>query len=108
MYHKLYSYLYKGYYNAGLNYYKSNNLEKAKKSFLNALLIKKDTLLDPNYVNIHKHLSTIYLKEEKNDSAIYYLNIYTKIHNKALINENKQIIEAYKMDKENAFEKIIR
>lgn len=102
-----FSYLYKSHYNIGYNYLMANNLEKAKKSFFSVLQIKKDTLLDTKYVNTHKYLFEIYLKQNKNDSASYYSNRYHKLLNLASTKENKQIIGAVKVDAENNYNKKI-
>ena len=104
---KLDSYLYKGYYNAGFNRYMANNIEKAKQNFLSALRVKKDTLLDSNYMNMHNYLSKIYSKQKKNDSADYYLNTFLKINNKVSLRDKQQFKEAYKVDKETSFDKKI-
>ena len=101
------SYLYKGYYNAGFNYYMANDIEKAKQSFLIALRVKKDTLLDANYMNMHNYLSKIYSKQQKNDSANYYLNTFLKINGKVFLRDKQQFKEAYKVDKETSFDKEI-
>ncbi len=104
---KSYSYLYKGYYNTGFNHYMANDIEKAKQNFLTALHVKKDTLLDANYMNMHNYLSKIYSKQQKNDSANYYLNTFLKIHSKVLLRDKQQFKEAYKEDKETSFDKEI-
>lgn len=101
------SYLYKGYYNAGFNHYMANDIEKAKQSFLTALRIKKDTLLDANFKNMHNYLSKIYSKQQKNDSADYYLNTFLKINAKVYLRDKQQFKEAYKEDKETYFDKKI-
>ncbi|MBA6154949.1 helix-turn-helix domain-containing protein [Tenacibaculum sp. S7007] len=102
-----FSFLYKSHFNNGYNYYMANNLEKAKKSFFSVFQIKKDTLLDSKYVNTHKYLFQIYLKQKNNDSASYYSNRYHKLLNLASIKENKQIIGAVKLDAENNYNKKI-
>jgi AraC-like DNA-binding protein len=92
------SYLYKGYYNNGLNYYNLNKLEKAKQNFLTALSIKKDTILDDNYIKMHGYLSQIYTYQNKVDSANYYLNTYIRNHSKGSSRDRKQFKEAIKVD----------
>ncbi|WP_167455928.1 helix-turn-helix domain-containing protein [Tenacibaculum singaporense] len=92
------SYLYKGYYNNGLNYYNLNKLEKAKQNFLTALSIKKDTILDDNYIKMHGYLSQIYTYQNKIDSANYYLNTYIRNHSKVSSRDRKQFKEAIKID----------
>jgi len=101
------SYLYKVYYNAGFNHYMANHIEKAKQNFLKALHVKKDTLLDSNYMNMHNYLSKIYSKQQKNDSADYYLNTFLKIYSKVSLRDKQQFKEAYKADKETYFDKEI-
>ncbi len=102
---KSYSYLYKGYYNTGYNYYLSNDYNNAKTKFLAALDIKKDTIIDDDYLHIHECLSEIYLKEEKVDSANYYFNKYSKLHGILSSREKEQYKETLKLDKENDFNK---
>lgn len=91
------SYLYKGYYNNGYNYYMLDDLEKAKLNFLTALSIKKDTVLDQNYMYMHNYLSKIYSKQNKIDSANYYLNTFLNNYNKVSLREKQQFKEAYKV-----------
>ena len=55
--------MYKGYYNSGYNYYLSKDYIKAKNNFLAAISLKKDTVLDDDYMNMHQHLSDIYSNE---------------------------------------------
>ncbi|MEE3999096.1 helix-turn-helix domain-containing protein [Tenacibaculum sp. FZY0031] len=92
------SYLYKSYYNNGLNYYNLNKLEKAKQNFLAALSIKKDTILDDNYIKMHGYLSQIYTYQNKVDSANYYLNTYIRNHSKVSSRDREQFKEAIKID----------
>ncbi len=84
------SYLYNSYYNNGINYWELDSLKQSKMSFLQLLKIKKDTLLDPNYVNSHKYLSEIYVKEQNQDSASYYFKKHQKILEKA---KKEQLLE---------------
>jgi YesN/AraC family two-component response regulator len=91
------AYLYKAHYNNGLNYLKMNDLQKSKKSFLEVLSIKKDTTLDPNFINSLKHLSEIYVKQNNKDSASYYFtkhqNLLAKANKRAEI-ENEKILSS--------------
>lgn len=86
--------LYNSYYNMGVNYWKQDSIIKSKKSFWEVLSIKKDTLLDPNFVNTHKYLSEIYVKQKSEDSASYY---FTK---------HQQILKRAKLEQEIEFDKI--
>ncbi|WP_408024711.1 helix-turn-helix domain-containing protein [Tenacibaculum sediminilitoris] len=92
------SYLYKSYYNNGYNYYMLNDIEKAKKNYLSALSIKKDAVLDYNYMSILNYLSEIYSKQNKIDSAKYYFNSFLNNYTKVSSREKKQFKEAYKVD----------
>lgn len=84
------SYLYNSYYNSGINYWYLDSLAKSKSDFLNVLRIKKDSVLDPNYVNTHKYLSEIYVKEKNTDSASYYFAKHEKILERAFSAEQKE------------------
>ena len=101
------SYLYKANYNSGYNHFMSNDYNKAKKRFLRALSLKKDTLLDYNYINIQNYLSKIYSKQRKIDSANYFLNSFLKAYHKMSTKERQQFKAAYKIDKETDFQKKI-
>ncbi|WP_120186622.1 helix-turn-helix domain-containing protein [Tenacibaculum lutimaris] len=92
------SYLYKGYYNNAYNYYMSNNLNKAKENFLKVLKIKKDTILDYNYLHTHYYLSKIHSKQNKIDSAKYHLNTFITDYGKLTSRKKQQINGAYKID----------
>lgn len=92
------SYLYKGYYNNAYNYYMSNNLNKAKENFLKVLKIKKDTILDYNYLHTHYYLSKIHSKQNKIDSAKYHLNTFIIDYDKLTSRKKQQINGAYKID----------
>jgi len=92
------SYLYKGYYNNAYNYYMFNNLNKAKKNFLKVLKIKKDTILDYNYLHTHYYLSKIHSKQNKIDSAKYHLNTFIIDYDKLTSRKKQQINGAYKVD----------
>ncbi|WP_299158078.1 helix-turn-helix domain-containing protein [uncultured Tenacibaculum sp.] len=105
--YKSHSYLYKGHYNVGVNYYMASDLKNAKSNFLKALHIKNDTLLDYNYMHINNYLSKIYLIQKKSDSANYYLNSFLKAYNKISTREKQQFKEAYKAAKEINFAKKI-
>ncbi|CAL2092722.1 Helix-turn-helix protein [Tenacibaculum sp. 190524A05c] len=87
---KAQSYLYNSYYNSGINYWHLDSLAKSKSDFLNVLRIKKDSVLDPNYVNTHKYLSEIYVKEKNTDSASYYFAKHEKILERAFSAEQKE------------------
>lgn len=100
------SYLYKGYYNNGLNYYNLNKFEKAKHNFLTALKIKKDTILDDNYIKMNGYLSQIYTYQNKVDSANYYLNTYVNNHSKVSLRDKKQFKEAIKVDFDKKIKKL--
>ncbi|WGH74667.1 hypothetical protein P8625_11280 [Tenacibaculum tangerinum] len=104
---KLQSHLYKGYYNIGVNYYMVNDFKNAKNSFLEALNIKNDTLLDYNYINIHNFLAKIYSNEKKSDSAAYYLNVFLNAYNRISERERQEFKDIYKIDKEVDFNKKI-
>ncbi|WP_428744904.1 helix-turn-helix domain-containing protein [Tenacibaculum sp.] len=101
------SYLYKANYNSGYNHFMSNDYDKAKKHFLHALNLKKDTLLDYNYINTLNYLSKIYSQQKKIDSANYFLNSFLKAYSKMSTKERQQFKEAYKIDKETDFKKKI-
>ncbi|MDX8553119.1 helix-turn-helix domain-containing protein [Tenacibaculum sp. 1B UA] len=92
------SYLYKGYYNNAYNYYMSNKLNKAKENFLKVLKIKKDTILDYNYLHTHYYLSKIHSKQNKIDSAKYHLNTFIIDYDKLTSRKKQQINGAYKID----------
>lgn len=97
------AFLYKSYYNNGINSFRSKNYNTAKHNFLKALNIKKDTLLDHIYVNSYKYLSEIYLNTQKTDSALYYYNIYDKMYANALKKENEEILKLFDTTKEDSF-----
>ena len=101
------SYLYKANYNSGYNHFMSNDYNKAKKHFLRTLSLKKDTLLDYNYINTLNYLSKIYSHQKKIDSANYFLNSFLKAYSKMSTKERQQFKEAYKIDKETDFKKKI-
>ncbi|CAL2103181.1 Helix-turn-helix domain-containing protein [Tenacibaculum sp. 190130A14a] len=100
-------YMYKGYYNSGYNYYLSKDYVKAKNNFLAAISLKKDTVLDDDYMNMHQHLSDIYSNEKNIDSAKYYLDSFLLIHDKLSSQKEKQRKKAYELGKENDFNKKI-
>lgn len=101
------AYLYKSYYNSGVNYFREKDYQRSKLNFQNALRIKKDSSLDPIYVNTHKYLSEIYLDTQKADSALYYYNTYQKIYNIAVKAEGEEHKKLFTTDTENEFEQKI-
>ncbi|MFY7669801.1 helix-turn-helix domain-containing protein [Tenacibaculum sp. MEBiC06402] len=92
------AYLYNAFYNSGVNYWEMNKLQYSKRSFLEVLRIKKDTLLDPNFVNSHKYLSEIYVKQNNKDSASYYFSKHQKILAKASKEEQLEYEKIFSAD----------
>ncbi|WP_408035548.1 helix-turn-helix domain-containing protein [Tenacibaculum aestuarii] len=92
------SYLYKGYYNLGYNHYMSGDINKAKENFLKVLKIKKDTILDYNYLYTHYYLSKIHTNQNKIDSAKYHLTKFIVGYEKLTSRKKQQINGAYKID----------
>ncbi len=71
----------------------SNNLNKAKENFLKVLKIKKDTILDYNYLHTHYYLSKIHSRQNKIDSAKYHLNTFIIGYEKLTSRKNSKLME---------------
>ena len=70
-------------YNLAVNDFESGENLLAKKTFLNLIKDQKVVeLYDDNYTFSLSFLSKIYLNEAKNDSGMYYLDLFTNMYNK--------------------------
>lgn len=86
-------------YNLGYNQFQSKKFKEAKKSFLYVIKQKKDTIVDFNFLFSHKYLASIYT-QEKNDSAIYYMERFLDYYSKKTEREKLELSKSY-----SAFEK---
>ncbi|WP_345203319.1 AraC family transcriptional regulator [Chryseobacterium ginsengisoli] len=84
-------------YNIASTYYESNDFKNSKKYFLDfTRTLEKDSIINNEYIFSQNFLSSIYLKENKKDSAQYYSNLFIELYEKKNAHEKNDLATLYK------------